>query len=62
LRVFLPISAFLFFLALGYYLFTFITQGRFTNMSALLFTSSIMIFMMGLISEQISQLYYDRAK
>lgn len=62
LRVFLPISAFLFFTALGYYLFTFITQGRFTNMSALLFSSSLIIFMMGLISEQISQLYYDRAK
>jgi glycosyltransferase involved in cell wall biosynthesis len=62
LRVFLPISACLFFTALGYYLFTFITQGRFTNMSALLFSSSLIIFMMGLISEQISQLYYDRAK
>lgn len=62
LRVFLPISAFLFLTALGYYLFTFITQGRFTNMSALLFSSSLIIFMMGLISEQISQLYYDRAK
>jgi len=62
LRVFLPISAFLFFTALGYYLFTFTTQGRFTNMSALLFSSSLIIFMMGLISEQISQLYYDRAK
>lgn len=62
LRVFLPISAILFFTAVGYYLFTFITQGRFTNMSALLFTSSLIIFMMGLMSEQISQLYYDRAK
>lgn len=62
LRVFLPISAILFFTALGYYLFTFITQGRFTNMSALLFSSALIIFMMGLISEQISQLHYDRAK
>lgn len=62
LRVFLPTSAVLFLMAIGYYLFTFITQGRFTNMSALLFTSSLIIFMMGLISEQISQLYYDRAK
>jgi len=62
LRVFLPISAFLFFTALGYYMFTFFSQGRFTNMSALLFSSSLIIFMMGLISEQISQLYYDRAK
>jgi hypothetical protein len=31
-------------------------------MSALLFSSSIIIFMMGLISEQISQMRYDRVE
>jgi len=61
LRVFLPISLSLFCLATAYYLFTFITQGRFTNMSALLYNSSLIIFMMGLISEQISQMHYDRS-
>ncbi|NOQ46769.1 MAG: glycosyltransferase [Desulfobulbaceae bacterium] len=60
LRVFLPISGFFFFTALGYYLYTFFTQGRFTNMSALLFNSSIIIFMIGLVAEQISQMRYDR--
>ncbi len=60
MRVFLPTSAFLFFLALGYYLYTFITQGRFTNMSALLFNSSLIVFMIGLVAEQISQMRYDR--
>ncbi len=62
LRVFLPISILLFLTGIFYYLYTFVTAGRFTNMSALLFTSSLMIFMMGLISEQISQMRYDRVK
>lgn len=62
LRVFLPMSTFLFAIGLFYYLYTFFTVGRFTNMSALLFTSSLMIFMMGLISEQISQMRYDRVR
>ena len=61
-RVFLPVSAFFFFLALGYYLYTFITQHRFTNMSALLFCVSVMVFLMGLISEQITQMRYDRVE
>ncbi len=61
-RIFLPISIFLFCTGLGYYCFTFLTQGRFTNMSALLFSTSIVIFMIGLVSEQISQLRYDRVQ
>jgi hypothetical protein len=61
-RIFLPISLFLFSVGLSYYCFTFITQGRFTNMSALLFSTSIIVFMIGLVSEQISQLKYDRVQ
>ena len=55
-RVFLPVSFFLFFMGFVYYLYTFMVSHRFTNMSALLFTTSIIIFMMGLISEQICQM------
>ncbi len=62
LRVFLPTSVFLFLTALGYYLYTFITQGRFTNMSALLFNSSLIVFMIGLVAEQVSQMRYDRVQ
>ncbi len=58
LKVFFPISAGLFSTGLLYYLYTFLTAGRFTNMSALLFTSSIVIFLMGLVSEQINNLQY----
>jgi glycosyltransferase involved in cell wall biosynthesis len=62
MRVFLPTSGLLFLTALCYYLYTFITQGRFTNMSALLFNSSLIVFMIGLVAEQISQMRYDRVK
>ncbi len=62
MRVFLPTSACLFLLALAYYLYTFITQGRFTNMSALLFNSALIVFMIGLVAEQISQMRYDRVQ
>ena len=62
LRVFLPISMGLFVTGLCYYGFTFFSYGRFTNMSALLFNSSIIIFMIGLVAEQISQMRYDRVE
>jgi len=61
-RVFLPVSLIFFITGLLYYVFTYITQHRFTNMSALLLSSSIIIFMMGLVSEQISQMRYDRVE
>lgn len=60
MRVFLPVSASIFLLGLCYYLYTFFTQSRFTNMSALLFTTSVLVFMMGLISEQICQMRFER--
>jgi len=62
LRIFLPVSFMMFCLGLAHYLYTFLTAGRFTNMSALLFTTSILIFMMGLISEQISQMRFERSE
>lgn len=62
LRIFLPMSLVMFCLGLGYYLYTLFIWGRFTNMSALLFTTSILIFMMGLISEQICQMRFERSE
>jgi glycosyltransferase involved in cell wall biosynthesis len=58
LKLFLPMSLVFFFTALGYYLFTYFTQHRFSNMSVLLFTTSVLIFLIGLISEQITMLIY----
>jgi glycosyltransferase involved in cell wall biosynthesis len=60
MRVFLPVSFFMFFLGLIRYAYSFIAEGRFTNMSALLFVSSVIIFMMSLISEQICQMRFER--
>ncbi len=58
LKLFFPISLSFFSTACAYYLYTLISFGRFTNMSALLFTTSVLVFLMGLISEQITSLIY----
>ena len=57
-RLFLPVSLMFFLAGLSYYVFTFITEGRFTNMSALMFTSSILTFLIGIVSEQVTALHY----
>jgi len=62
LRIFLPVSAVLFLTGLSYYLYTYILWGRFTNMSAFLFTTSIVVFMIGLVSEQICQMRFERSE
>lgn len=62
LKLFAPISALLFTSGVGYYLYTYLSDGRFTNMGALLFSTSILIFLMGLVSEQVTALLYkDKA-
>ncbi len=58
LKLFLPVSVAFFLLGLGRYLYTYTTSGRFTNMSALLWVTSIVVFLIGLVSEQISALNY----
>ncbi|HET8730411.1 MAG TPA: glycosyltransferase family 2 protein [Moraxellaceae bacterium] len=58
LKLFLPISLAFFTLGVSYYGYTFMTYNRFTNMSALLLITSILVFLIGLISEQISSLNY----
>ncbi|HDY98138.1 MAG TPA: glycosyltransferase family 2 protein [Pseudomonas sabulinigri] len=58
LKLFAPVGAAAFALASLWYGYTLSTEGRFTNMSALLYTGGVMIFLMGLISEQITALMY----
>jgi glycosyltransferase involved in cell wall biosynthesis len=58
LKVFAPTSFVFALLGLIRYIWTYIEFNRFTNMSLLLFTASALIFLMGLISEQISNLMY----
>lgn len=57
-KLFLPVSASFFLTGLGYYLLTYLSSGRFTNMSALLFISAIITFLIGIVSEQVSALHY----
>ncbi len=61
LKIFLPISGLFFATGLGYYAYTYVTYGRFTNMSLLLFSACVIIFLIGLISEQITALTYSKS-
>jgi len=60
LKLFVPISLLFFFAGLGYYTIRFVIQGHlsFSNGTGLLFITSILIFLIGLVSEQITQLVY----
>ncbi len=62
LKIFAPVSLFLFLLGLTYYGYTFIAYSRFTNMSMLLMVSSVITFLIGLISEQITFLIYSQSQ
>jgi len=59
-RVFLPVSFFFFFAGVANYLYTYLTQGRLTNMSVFMWTTAVIIFMLGLVSEQIASLRMER--
>jgi glycosyltransferase involved in cell wall biosynthesis len=57
-RIFLPVSTAILLIGLLYYMYTFVVYHRFTNMSALFLSTSVIIFMIGLVSEQICQMVY----
>jgi len=61
LKVFLPISAAFFATGLSYYAYTYFTSGRLTNMSVLVFSAAVIVFLIGLISEQITALTYSKS-
>ncbi|KAB7623793.1 glycosyltransferase family 2 protein [Alkalilimnicola sp. S0819] len=58
MRFFLPVSGALFSIGILYYGYTYLNEGRFTNMGALLFLSALSTFLIGLLSEQVSSLHY----
>lgn len=60
LKLFLPVSVFLFATATVLYLYTYASAGRFTNMSALLYMTSLLTFLIGIVSEQITSLMFAR--
>ncbi len=62
MRLFLPLSFLVFMTGASYYAYTFMTSDRFTNMSAVLFLASLFIFLIGILSEQVSSLHYRHAE
>lgn len=62
MRLFLPVSGTVFLTGLSYYAYTYFTSGRFTNMSAVLFLAALIIFLIGVLSEQISSLHYKNTE
>ena len=61
LKIFLPTSALFFLAGIGNYAYTYIMDSRFTNMSMLLLSAAVIVFLIGLISEQITALTYRQS-
>ncbi len=61
LKIFMPISGGFLLSGLGWYAYTYFTSGRFTNMSLMVCTASVIVFLIGLISEQITALTYSKS-
>ncbi|HTI37922.1 MAG TPA: glycosyltransferase family 2 protein [Vicinamibacterales bacterium] len=59
LRIFLPVSAAAFAVGAGYALWTIYWQSHVTNSSVLLIMFAVIVFLVGLISEQISALRFE---
>jgi hypothetical protein len=60
LKLFVPVSFLFFVLGCANYAFTFMTHGRLTNGSTLMWSASVIVFLIGLVSEQITALTYRR--
>jgi glycosyltransferase involved in cell wall biosynthesis len=63
LKIFVPLSLITFLLGLGYGLFRiFVLRANYGSTSALLLSTSVLVFLVGLVSEQIAQLRLDRSE
>jgi len=60
LKLFVPTSVIFFLLGCLNYGWTYLHNGRLTNMSTLLWSASVIVFLIGLVSEQITSLTYIR--
>ena len=60
LKLFVPASALFFLLGCINYAWTFLHDGRLTNGSTLLWSAAVIVFLIGLVSEQITALTYRR--
>jgi glycosyltransferase involved in cell wall biosynthesis len=59
LRVFLPVSLAAFAVGVGYALWTTVRQAHITNSSVLLIVLAVVVFLVGLVSEQIAALRFE---
>lgn len=62
LKLFAPVSFVFMLLGLGYYAYTYLMFHRFTNMSVLLLSAAVIVFLIGLVSEQITSLTYQSVR
>lgn len=62
LKLFFPTALMFLISGIGYYSYTFVTKGNFTNFGALLMTTSVLVFLIGLVSEQITMLVYGEER
>jgi glycosyltransferase involved in cell wall biosynthesis len=60
LKLFVPTAAAFFLLGCANYAWTFMHEGRLTNGSTLLWSAAVVVFLIGLVSEQITALTYRR--
>lgn len=58
LKLFAPVAFAHALIGMGYYVFTFLAHGRLSLATIFLLSSSVTIFLIGLVSEQITQLMY----
>lgn len=61
-KIFLPVSGFFFVGGLIYYWYAYLTGTRFPNFPVFMIMSGVIIFMMGLIAEQIAAMRLDRTE
>jgi len=62
MRIFLPVSLLFFGLGLGRYLYFYFQTNQFSNMAGVLFVTSVLVFLIGLVSEQITALHYGLSR
>ena len=62
LKLFFPASATFFLLGCANYLYTYFHYGRLTNGSTLMWSAAVIVFLIGLVSEQITSLTYRRSE
>ncbi len=60
LKLFIPARATFFVLGCLNYAWTYIREGRLTNMSTLMWSAAVIVFLIGLVSEQITNLSYRK--